>query len=155
MARVRVSIVIDSSPAAVWEEVRRIDRHVDWMAEAHEISFLTERMGGLGTTYDCVTRIGPLRLVDRMTIAAWREGREITIRHRGAIAGTGRFTLSRIRGDRTRLIWIERFRFPWWLGGPAGAFVGAIVLRRLFRRNLRVLKALIESGRDERSGVLG
>lgn len=155
MARVRVSIVINSSPAAVWDEIRRIERHVDWMAEAHEIRFLTPSTDGVGASFECITRIGPFRVRDRMTVAGWREGRELAIRHRGPISGTGRFTLSRIRGDRTRLTWIERFRFPWWLGGPVGAFVGAFVLRRLLRRNLRVVKALVESGRDERSGVVG
>lgn len=155
MARIRVSIVIDASPAAVWNEVRRVERHVDWMADAREIRFTGEQTSGTGTSFDCITRVGPLRTTDRMVITSWREGREIGVRHRGLITGAGRFTLSRIRGDRTRFTWAERLHFPWWLGGPFGAFVGAIVLRRIWRRNLRVLKALIESGRDERSGVIG
>lgn len=155
MARIRVSIVIDRSPASVWEELRLLDRHVDWMAEAHEIVFHSPRRNGLGTRFACVTRFGPLRFTDEMIVTVWREGREMRVRHTGPITGLSRFVSSRIRGDRTRLTHTAQLRFPWWLGGPVGAFVGAMVIRRLWRRNLRVLKALVESGRDPRSTPAG
>lgn len=155
MARVRVSIVIASSPAAVWEEVRRIDCHPDWMTDVLELRFTSTLRTGAGTRFDRVRRVGPMRIVEPMSISSWREGREIGLRRRGRAVGTGRFTLSRIRGDRTRFTWSERLLVPWRFGGPIGGFIAAIVLRRTWRRNLQVLKALVESGRDERSGVLG
>jgi len=155
MGRIRVSTVIDASPAEVWEEVRLIERHVDWMADAHEITFTSDTITGVGTTFDCVTRVGPIRVTDRMAITSWREGREIGVAPRGLVTGTGRFTLARVRRDRTRFTWVEHLSYPWWLGGPVGGVVGGFVMRRIWRRNLRVLKALVESGRNERSGVLG
>jgi hypothetical protein len=150
MARIRVSTVIDASPAQVWEEVRLIERHVDWMADAEEIRFTSERTTGVGTTFDCLTKVGPIRLTDRMEITSWREGRSLGVDHRGLVTGTGTFTLARIRRDRTRFTWAERLRFPWWLGGPVGGAVGSVVMRRIWKRNLRVLKALVESGRSDR-----
>lgn len=147
MGRIRVSTIIDVSPAEVWEEVRHIERHVDWMADAAAIRFTSRRRSGVGTTFDCTTKVGPLRLTDKMEITEWRDGKLIGVRHVGVVTGSGRFTVTKARGGRTRFTWDERLRFPWWLGGPVGAVAGGRVLRRIWRRNLRVLKALVESGR--------
>ena len=64
------------------------------------------------------------------------------------VTGTGRFTVTRARGGRTRFTWDERLRFPWWMGGPVGGVAGGRVMKRIWKRNLRVLKALVESGRE-------
>ncbi|MDX6661067.1 MAG: hypothetical protein QOJ55_1889, partial [Solirubrobacteraceae bacterium] len=54
-----------------------------------------------------------------------------------------RFTLrpSRLRPRSTRFTWEEELTFPWWMGGRAGALVGGVVLRLVWRRNLRRLRA--------------
>ena len=41
------------------------------MADAESIRFTTARTRGVGTAFDCVTRVGPLRTTDRMTIVEW------------------------------------------------------------------------------------
>ena len=148
MSRIRVSTVIDATPAQVWEEVRHISRHVDWMADAESISFTSDSRAGVGTTFDCVTKVGPIKLTDKMSITEWREARLMGVLHQGLVTGQGRFTLSRVRRDRTRFTWEERLTFPWWMGGPVGGVVGGWVMRKIWRKNLRVLKALVESGRN-------
>jgi hypothetical protein len=105
------------------------------MADAEAIRFTSARRSGVGTTFDCDTRVGPLRLVDRMEVTEWREGRAIGVRHVGLVRGSGRFTL-RGRGRRTRFTWEEELSIPWWLGGPAAA----VVLRLVWMRNLRRLR---------------
>ena len=147
MGRIRVSTVINAAPGQVWEEVRHIDRHVDLMADADKITFRTSRTSGTGTEFDCVTRVGPIKLTDKMAITDWHEGKEMGVRHQGLVTGIGRFTLARIRRDRTRFTWEERLVFPWWMAGPLGGVFGGVVMRRIWKRNLRVLKALVESGR--------
>jgi uncharacterized protein YndB with AHSA1/START domain len=146
VGRIRVSTVIDASPAAVWEAVRHVERHVDWMVDAEAIHFTSRRRSGVGTTFDCDTRIGPFRLTDRMEITEWRPGRRMGVRHSGLVTGRGRFTLARRRGGRTRFAWDERLTFPWWMGGPIGGVVGGQVLRLVWKRNLKTLKDLVESG---------
>jgi hypothetical protein len=47
-------------------------------------------------------------------------------------------------GRSTQFSWEETLRFPWWLGGPLGEVVGAPVLERIWRANLRRLKAMVE-----------
>jgi uncharacterized protein YndB with AHSA1/START domain len=147
MGRIRVSTTIDAPPARVWDEVRHIERHVDWMADAVGITFTSRRRSGVGTTFDCATKVGPIRLTDKMEITEWREGKLMGVRHVGLVTGTGRFTITKARGGRTRFTWDERLHFPWWMGGPVGGVVGGRIMRRIWRRNLRVLKALIESER--------
>ena len=147
MARIKVSTVIAAPPDRVWEELRHIERHVDWMADAEAIRFTSRRREGRGTTFDCDTRIGPFHLVDRMEVTEWRTGRSMGVRHVGLVTGTGRFTLRRVgaRGaPATRFTWSERLRFPWWMGGPVGGVVGGRVMKVVWRRNLRRLRARIE-----------
>lgn len=147
MARIRVSTIIDAPTSVVWEEVRHIERHVDWMADAESITFTTRRRSGIGTRFGCRTKVGPIHLTDAMEITQWHEGKLIGVRHVGLVTGTGRFTLAKARGGRCRFTWDERLYFPWWLGGPFGAFFGSRILKRIWRRNLQVLRALVESGR--------
>ena len=125
----------------MWADLRHIASHVEWMEDAVAISFRTRRRTGVGTAFDCVTRIGPLTLIDLMEITEWRERRVMGVRHVGVVRGTGRFRLRPARGGRTRFSWEERLVFPWWLGGPLGGIVGAPVLRHVWRKNLANLAA--------------
>ena len=48
----------------------------------------------------------------------------------------GVFTLKKATGGRTQFQWKEKLVFPWWMGGPVGAFLSKPVLRWVWRRNL-------------------
>jgi hypothetical protein len=141
---IRVSVAIDAPPAAVWAAVEPLERHVDWMADAVAITFTGDTTRGTGTTFDCVTRVGPFRTVDRMRVTQWEDGRTIGIEHAGVVRGEGSFDIADAGDGTSRFTWTERLRFPWWLGGPAGAFVAAPVLRRIWRANLTHLKSIVE-----------
>lgn len=143
--RIRVGITIDASTDDTWRIVEPIEHHVDWMADADTIRFTGKQTRGVGTTFDCLTRVGPLRLTDRMTITEWEPGRMMGIEHRGVVTGRGRFVLRRRLGGRTRFTWNERLTFPWWLGGKVGGILAKPVLRAIWRRNLRRLKAIVEA----------
>ena len=145
MAGIRVGITIDAPPGAVWDVVRHVEDHVEWMADAVEIRFVSHRRSGVGTAFDCDTRVGPFRLTDRMEITEWKPRRAMGVRHVGLVTGTGAFTLRRRPGGRTRFTWRERLTFPWWMGGFVGEVVGGEVLRLVWMRNLRQLKAIVEA----------
>ena len=145
MAGIRVSVQIDAPVEKVWAVVEPIERHVDWMADAVAIRFTGSQTRGTGTTFECDTKVGPITLVDEMTITSWEPMREMGVRHSGVVTGTGVFTLAP-SGTGTRFTWEEDLVFPWWLGGPIGAFVGGkIVMRLIWKRNLRKLKSQVES----------
>lgn len=147
MPNVRVSVEIDATAAQVWAALAQIDRHVEWMHDAVAIRFTGAQTSDVGTEFLCDTKVGPFKLVDRMTITEWSPGAAMGVRHTGVVTGEGKFTLRAIdAGMRTHFAWEERLRFPWWLGGPIGAAIaGPLVLRPLWKRNLRALKRQIES----------
>ena len=141
MLTIRTSTVVPAPPPVVWEDLRRIGRHVEWMSDAESIRFLTDDTEGVGTRFECVTRLGPLRLVDRMEVTDWRDGVVMGIRHHGVVSGVGQFRLTPFTAPggeaRTRFEWHETLRFPWWMGGPVGAFAARPVLSAVWARNLR------------------
>lgn len=146
MAKVHVGVTIHASPATVWAAVRDVDRHTEWMADAETIRLVGGRGNAVGATYEVDTKVGPFRLLDVMEITEWRARRVMGVRHVGLVTGTGRFSLrraGRLRGG-TRFTWEEELTFPVWMGGPIAGLVGAPVLRRVWKGNLRRLKALIE-----------
>ncbi|MGB8860833.1 MAG: SRPBCC family protein [Ilumatobacteraceae bacterium] len=159
MAGIRVAVEINAPPSRVWEIVEPVERHVDWMHDAVAIRFTGEQRRGVGTEFLCDTKVGPIKLVDRMEITEWVPPDHSTdvvgvmgVRHTGLVTGSGRFTLEPIDPSRTgparrtRFVWQEILVFPWWLGGPIGAAIGGkLVLRAIWLRNLRGLKRLVET----------
>ncbi len=137
--RIKISTIIDAAPPAVWDALEDIASHVEWMADAESIEFLTHRTRGVDTTFACITRVGPFRLRDVLTVTEWSPRRAMRIAHEGVVRGSGRFTLARRRGGRTKLTWREQLQFPWWMGGPIGALAAKPVLRHIWKGNLRRL----------------
>lgn len=135
---------IAADPATVWAAVEDISTHVEWMADAESIEFLSHRHQGVDTSFVCVTKVGPIRLRDTMVVTEWSPRRVMGIRHDGIVRGEGRFTLRRRRGGRTRFTWTEKLRFPWWMGGPFGAIAAKPVLRWIWKGNLARLKRVVE-----------
>jgi carbon monoxide dehydrogenase subunit G len=147
VSRIKIHTTIDAPPATVWARLADIADHVSWMADAAAIRFTGDRRSGVGTRFECDTRVGPLRTTDVMEVTEWRERRAMGVRHDGLVTGTGRFLLRRARRGRTRLTWDEDLRFPWWLGGPVGAIAAAPVLRAVWRGNLRRFGELVTGTR--------
>jgi hypothetical protein len=142
---VEVAIVVSRPRSAVWNQLARIDDHVEWMRDATALRFVGDRRRGMGTTFECDTKVGPIRLTDIMEITEWEEGAAMAVEHRGLVTGSGRFTLEDGPGVATTVRWREWLRFPWWLGGTIGAWVASPVLARLWRGNLRRLRARVEA----------
>lgn len=142
-----VSSVIECSPAEVWADVRNIESHVTWMQDAVVIRFLTENREGAGTRFECDTKIGPFSITDIMEVTSWEDERRMGVRHVGLVEGIGEFTLAEAGPGRTEFRWEEDLSFPWFLGGPLGAFVARPVLRRVWRGNLKRLTARLEVAR--------
>ena len=146
MAHFRSSVSIGAPRHVVWEAVADVRRHSDWMADANEIRLTSAQATGVGTTFECETRVGPLRTLDRMAVTDWEEGRLMGVEHRGLVTGVGRFRLEDQSDGGTTFIWEEDLSFPWWLGGRATAALARPLLALIWRRNLRRLAAMFEEG---------
>jgi uncharacterized protein YndB with AHSA1/START domain len=142
---ISVATTIAAPPERVWAEIEDIGSHVRWMEDAVAIRFTSEERAAVGTTFDCDTRIGLLRLTDRMEVTEWNPRRALGIRHVGVVTGSGRFLLEPVPGG-TRFTWEEDLTFPPWMGGRVGGVLAAPVLRRVWARNLANLKRLVEQG---------
>lgn len=143
--RIRVCATIDVPPAVVWDAVEHIERHVDWMRDARRITFRTPQRAGIGTEFECLTQVGPLRTTDLMRVTEWRPREAMGIEHTGVVRGVGRFTLRRRGRGRTRFCWDEQLRFPWWMGGVVGEQAARPILRAVWKHNLALLKQQVES----------
>jgi hypothetical protein len=141
-----VRTVIPASPERVWDDLVQIGRHVEWMADAEAIRFQTEQRHGVGTSFETDTKVGPLRLTDRMVITEWEPGRAMGIRHTGVVTGVGRFTLEEApdRPGETLFTWVESLTFPAWMGGALGGRAGKPILTRIWRHNLENLRRRFE-----------
>ena len=139
-----VSTVIERAAADVWADIRNIESHVTWMQDAAEIRLLSEHHEGSGTRFECDTKVGPISLTDVMEITAWEDERRMGVRHVGLVEGSGEFTLEELAPERSEFRWEEDLSFPWFMGGPIGAFLARPILRFVWKRNLSRLKSRIE-----------
>jgi len=136
---IEVATTYDVDASTLWEELRHIDRHVSWMMDAQSITFRSTNVEGLGTQFVCRTRIGPFVTDDVLTITEWEPLATMGVDHRGLVSGSGHFVLSSLNDHQVRLVWREQLVFPWWMGGPVGAWVAGRVLAVVWRGNLRRL----------------
>ncbi len=122
---------------AVWREAAKVADHVEWMADAHRLEFLSNQVEGVGTRIEVETRFGPLRTTDVMEFTAWEPPRRMAVRHAGLFTGTGEFVFEPAGAEATTMTWRERIEFPWFFAGPLGAWAAKPVLAWVWRRNLR------------------
>jgi uncharacterized protein YndB with AHSA1/START domain len=143
--RIHLCTTIGAPVDVVWRAVEDVGTHVDWMADAESIRFRSDQRQGVGTEFECVTKVGPFTTMDVMRITEWEPGSAMGIEHRGVVTGSGRFTLTAVGLRLTEFCWAEELRFPVRLGGALGARLGRPVLERIWRGNLERLRDRAEA----------
>ena len=142
--RIEVSTIIHKPIEVVWDEVKIMKNHVNWMQDAAKIDFLSENEAGIDTKMKVLTKVGPLSLNDIITVTSWDEMKSIGVVHEGIVTGEGAFYLSKNTENSTRFDWIETLKAPLYLGGPIAELFGGIVLKAIWKKNLNNLKKIIE-----------
>ena len=144
MTPIVVSIDVAAPLAAVWEAVSDLKGHERWMGDVESIVFDGNVTSGPGTVMEVATRVGPVRLTDKMTVTVWEPPHRIVVEHRGVVSGTGEFLVSAI-GGATRFTWSEELRFPVYLGGRLANLLATPLLGAIWRRSLSRFKELVEA----------
>jgi len=115
------------------------------MADASEIRITSEQTEGVGVTFDCDTKVGPLRTTDKMQITEWAPNQTLTISHKGLVEGKGSFILEKNSDGKTLFVWEENLDFPLLLGGRITGFFAKPILKKIWQKNLYKLKHLVET----------
>ena len=92
--RIRVSTIINKPLEVVWDEVKIMKNHVNWMQDAAKIDFLSLNESGIDTKMKVLTKVGPFSLNDIITVTKWEEMNSIGVVHEGIVTGEGTFYLS-------------------------------------------------------------
>lgn len=143
---IETSIEIAAAPEAIWPFL--VDwEHLDrWMKEAKEFRVLTSHREGVGVEAQATIHIAGIRTTDRIRVTEWEPGRLLVLEHLGWVRGSGRMEL-RSMGGATLLLWTERLVPPWGVAGAFGMWLLKPQMRRIFRRDLALLRDLVESQR--------
>ena len=142
--RIKVSTIINKPLEIVWDEVKIMENHVNWMQDAANIDFLSENTSGIDTKMNVLTKVGPIKLNDVITVTRWEEMKSIGVIHEGIVTGEGVFFLSSVDANSTKFEWVEELKFPIYLGGPIGEIFGGLLLKQIWKKNLENLKNIIE-----------
>ena len=143
MATIEISTHINVSPEILWEELRHIDRHVNWMNDAVSITFTSPTTEGVGTQFSCLTKVGPFKTTDIMTITQWQENKVMGVEHVGLDKGTGTFHIEP-HGEGSTITWKESLSFPLFFLGSLGALAATPLLTYIWKKNLTNLKNIVE-----------
>ncbi|MEO7803038.1 MAG: SRPBCC family protein [Actinomycetota bacterium] len=113
-----------------------------WMTEASGFKVTSAHREGVGVTAVATIRIAGFHTTDAVQVIGWEFEKLLVIKHLGWVTGTGRMALD---GDNTTVIrWTETLDPPWGLFGALGMRLLAPGIRRVFRRDLGLLKGLAE-----------
>ena len=141
--RIETSIIINKPLDTVWQEVKVMENHVNWMEDAVKIDILSENNSGIDTKMNVLTKVGPIKLTDIITVTEWKEKESIGVIHEGIVTGQGVFYLRKNDENSTKFQWIEDLKAPYYLGGPIAEFFGGFVLKLIWKKNLMNLKRKI------------
>jgi uncharacterized protein YndB with AHSA1/START domain len=138
-----MSIRIAREPGVVWPYLVDWERLNRWMLEARAVRVTGTQREGVGVEAKATVRIAGITTRDPIRVTRWEPPRVLELEHLGWVKGTGYMELSP-EDDGTRVFWKETLIPPWsWLGA-VGMRVVTPVMRRIFQRDLRVLRDLVE-----------
>ena len=131
-------------PEIVWALLTDWEHQDDWMLEASNFEVIGDQREGVGVEAKATVRIAGIKTRDTVRVSMWEPPRILVIDHLGWVKGSGEIQLQPVR-EGTRMRWKETL-FPPRRLGPFGRFGLAAsrpLMRRIFRRDLRVLQSLV------------
>ncbi len=130
---------------AAWRVLMDWERQPMWMADADQVGVLTSHREGVGVRILARSRVlsFPI-LTEQLEVTLWEPPRRLVIAHRSFVRGVGEWILEPAAGG-TRFRWTEDLSLPVPLLGELALLGYLPVLRRLMRRSLANLQALVRT----------
>lgn len=128
---------------AVWPYLVDWERLDRWMKEARDFRVIGEQREGVGVEAEATIRVAGITTRDRVRVSLWRPPEALEIQHLGWVKGTGYMELSPTEVGCS-LFWREELFAPLGPVGRTGLRLISPIMRRVFRRDLRLLKDLVE-----------
>jgi carbon monoxide dehydrogenase subunit G len=128
----------------VWDLITDWEHQDDWMLEASDFLVTSDHREGVGVEALATIRIGGIRTRDRVRVSVWDPPERLVIEHVGWVRGRGDIRLTAADLD-TRIVWLEALQAPLGIVGHLGLRLFAPLMRRIFRRDLRVLRGLVRA----------
>lgn len=144
---IEVSETLPGPLDVVWELITDWENLGDWMLEASHFVVTSENRTGMGVEAEATIKIGGISTRDKVQVSGWDPPTFLAIDHLGWVAGRGEMHLTPLAGDRTHLFWREELIPPQSLGGLGALGLTGFkpLMRRIFERDLKVLKGLVRA----------
>ncbi|MEY3310422.1 MAG: hypothetical protein RL107_558 [Actinomycetota bacterium] len=146
MTRIDIRLDLPHDITHVWERLTDWGSHSAWIPNT--VVDVTTQTNGVGTEFVGVTRIGPLRLDDPMTVSESHppkrgEASCMVTKTGLVLGGTAGFTLRALGDSTTRLDWFEDIHlkpqaFFWWTA-PFVRAIGTVAFRSALKAFARTL----------------
>ncbi len=132
-------------PDVVWRLITDWEHQDDWMLEASDFVVTSEQREGVGVEAEARIKIGGISTRDKVRVIGWEPEKRLAIEHLGWVSGKGEIFLTPLGGTRTHLFWREELYPPVGIAGAVGITAFKPVMYRIFKRDLRVLAALVRA----------
>jgi carbon monoxide dehydrogenase subunit G len=146
MTRIDVRLDLPHPIDHVWDRLTDWGSHSAWIPNT--VVTVTKSTTGIGTEFVGITRIGPLRLDDPMTVSEFEppvngSASCVVTKTGQVLGGTAGFTLTGLGDSSTRLDWFEDVHLRpaglfWWTA-PFVLVVGTIAFRSALKSFARTL----------------
>lgn len=138
------AIDIEAAPEAIWPYLVDWENLGLWMKEGKSFEVTSAEREGVGVEASAVISVGGLKTTDVIRVTRWEPPETLALEHLGWVKGEG---LMRCfpTSSGTHLYWKEKLMPPWGVLGAIGIRIFKPLMRRIFARDLRLLKELVES----------
>jgi len=146
-----MSETVEGPTEVVWELITDWERQPDWMLEMSDITVVSEHREGIGVEAEATVSLGGITTRDKVRVVGWEPNHRLAIEHLGWVGGRGEIFLTPLDDDRTHIFWREQLNPPVGALGALGMTTLKPLMYRTFKKDLRVLAALVGATTRARS----
>ena len=146
-----MSETVEGPTEVVWELITDWERQPDWMLEMSDVTVVSEHREGIGVEAEATVSLGGITTRDKVRVVGWEPNHRLAIEHHGWVGGRGEIFLTPLDDDRTHIFWREQLNPPVGALGALGMTTLKPLMYRTFKKDLRVLAALVGATTRARS----